>query len=238
MMKFKYLLLSGSLCIAIIMQGYGQSNVSALNVLYLKAIDDALTADTSEVCDTLWSLGPENQRLDLRKMGNDLYVRVGCFTRFPDSFKDSVIVNSWGEFWVFIPQQFDTRMKQVLAKDSDTLLRVRQMLGLPPDNKNTHVAQMWINLNDLFRPAGSPSISAATASPYLSKDASEEYRTWFITNIYNTYFSEGTHFPWTRLGYTYDWAPGACEVGLSEFCVRKNSRILTIGVVKATQYFK
>ncbi|MBR4798868.1 MAG: hypothetical protein IK047_01255, partial [Clostridia bacterium] len=36
-------------------------------------------------------------------------------------------------------------------------------------------------------------------------------------NIIWSYFDSA--FPWTRLGYTYDWADNGTEYGLSEFLV-------------------
>ena len=42
-------------------------------------------------------------------------------------------------------------------------------------------------------------------------------------NIISSYFDG--KYPWTRLGYTYDWADNGEEYGLSEFVVRKNSEV-------------
>lgn len=57
----------------------------------------------------------------------------------------------------------------------------------------------------------------------FSDDVSEDYKEWFDANIISRYF-EG-QYPWTRLGYTYDWADNGEEYGLSEFVVRKNSDV-------------
>ena len=49
----------------------------------------------------------------------------------------------------------------------------------------------------------------------------DEYKAWFDSNIILSYFDSA--YPWTRLGYTYDWAAGGSDYGLSEFLVRKDA---------------
>ncbi|MBU6351343.1 MAG: hypothetical protein KGS73_14490 [Chloroflexi bacterium] len=39
-------------------------------------------------------------------------------------------------------------------------------------------------------------------------------------------------YPWTRLGYTYDWSNSASEVGLSEFVVAAGSTVAVEPVVE------
>ena len=51
-----------------------------------------------------------------------------------------------------------------------------------------------------------------------------EYEEWFNSNILSSYFSSWGQYPWTRLGYTYDWG-AEDEYGLTEFLVLKNSTI-------------
>ena len=35
-------------------------------------------------------------------------------------------------------------------------------------------------------------------------------------------------YPWTRLGYTYDWRPGSNKYGASEYVMRKDSTIMVL----------
>ena len=46
----------------------------------------------------------------------------------------------------------------------------------------------------------------------VSQDA---YKEWFDANILWSYFE--SEYPWTRLGYTYDWSGETSEYGLTEF---------------------
>lgn len=60
----------------------------------------------------------------------------------------------------------------------------------------------------------------------------ESFRAWFNKNIIASYFNQHD-YPWTRIGYTYDWAHalradgnnGASEYGLSEFLVPQHSKV-------------
>jgi hypothetical protein len=46
------------------------------------------------------------------------------------------------------------------------------------------------------------------------------------------------YYPWTRLGYTYDWAPDAKEVGMSEYVLQTGSGIWVEQTTTAAAFFK
>ncbi|WP_373163574.1 hypothetical protein [Agathobaculum sp. Marseille-P7918] len=47
------------------------------------------------------------------------------------------------------------------------------------------------------------------------------YQSWFDDNILYSYFK--SEYPWTRLGYTYDWSGGDSPYGLTEFLIADGS---------------
>ena len=49
------------------------------------------------------------------------------------------------------------------------------------------------------------------------------YKDWFDDNIIGSYFDSA--YPWTRLGYTYDWANNGTEYGLSEFLIFSGAEV-------------
>ena len=49
-----------------------------------------------------------------------------------------------------------------------------------------------------------------------------EYKEWFDGNIIYSYFE--SDYPWTRLGYTYDWSGDGSEYGLTEFLIFDGSK--------------
>jgi hypothetical protein len=205
---------------------------------YQTSVSDAITADSSEICDTLWAINSSNTKLEWKTINNEQYVLVGNFNRHPESYSDTSLVNSWGVIWVFLPEQMKSRMLSSTFPDHDTLLRLRQLLGLPPSNTNTYVVELWVKPQDLYRPAGDPEIGDHTANAYLPENADPNYIPWFNQNIYDSYFSNWTHYPWTRLGYSYDWGNPASEVGLSEFCIKKNSMVYVKKLNLVSDYLK
>ena len=56
----------------------------------------------------------------------------------------------------------------------------------------------------------------------LDGSALGAYREWFEENEISSYSAEDP-YPWTRLGYTYDWAEGETDYGLTEFIILKDS---------------
>ena len=68
-----------------------------------------------------------------------------------------------------------------------------------------------------------PDITETEMTDAFSEEVDEDYKEWFDSNIISSYFDG--KYPWTRLGYTYDWADNGEEYGLSEFVVRKNSEV-------------
>jgi hypothetical protein len=43
-------------------------------------------------------------------------------------------------------------------------------------------------------------------------------------------------YPWTRMGYTYNWKPGADRYGASEYVLRKNAVVTINQVVPYREY--
>jgi len=221
-------------CSKDVIQDTPASNVN-LDELYQSAIKDAMVADSSEICDTLWPINQNNSKLEWKIINGEEYVLVGNFNKYPDSYSDTSLVNSWGLIWVFIPAQFKNKIKSPI-QNNDTLLRMRQLLGLPPSNANNYIVELWVKPKDIFRPSADPEIDDNTAGLYFPANADTNYIKWFNQNIFDSYFGNWTHYPWTRLGYSYDWANCSLEVGVSEFCIKANSLLFVKKLSLAIKY--
>jgi hypothetical protein len=102
---------------------------------------------------------------------------------------------------------------------------------------------MWVPADKLVRPAGNPAINTTTSGAVLVNSVSPAYATWFDNNIIYSYYrplgsSTDYYYPWTRLGYTYDWAPDAKEVGLSEYKLQASSGIWVEQTGTAGSFFR
>lgn len=220
--------------------------VLSMNELYKSAIVDAMVADSSEIVDTLWAISPENTALQWKTINGKQYVLMASFMRYPSSYPVGDSINtSWGEAWLFIPQQMKKRIGSSFSATSDTTMRICQLLGLPPANErsNTHIAQIWVNPERLYRPAGSQTITTKTTGAALTSNTPQDIASWFNNYIVFAYYRTLSgmtdyHYPWTRLGYTYDWAPETNGVGLSEYVFRSGSGAWVESVSKVGNYFK
>lgn len=214
--------------------------------LYANSILDAMQAEQSEVIDSLWPITAENTKLQWKTINGQSYVLMASFMRFPASYPEGdSITNTWGESWLFIPSQMKSRIGQSFNASSDTVMRICQLLGLPPKNSrsNTHIAEIWVPASRLNRPAGNPSITTTTASADLIESVTPDYKSWFNNYIIYAYYHTLTsetdfHYPWTRMGYTYDWAPEARKVGLSEYVLQASTGCWVEKVSTASAYFK
>jgi len=81
-------------------------------------------------------------------------------------------------------------------------------------------------------PRDAPAPGFASASNYVE---------WFLERQSAIFdFSiKGGPYPWTGLGYTYDWNPAAADVvGGSEFIVPHGSPAVFVSLTPVTQYYK
>jgi hypothetical protein len=111
----------------------------------------------------------------------------------------------------------------------DQTLRLEQLLGLPPNDGKTTFAELWVKPADLFRPSADPEITdheAGLVFPSVTDflTVSQTFINWFDALIASSYGEDG--YPWTRLGYTYDWGNDESEVGVSEFVIRSGATVV------------
>jgi hypothetical protein len=214
--------------------------------LYANSITDAMVADSSEIIDSLLPITDTNNALQWKTIKGQKYVLLSTFMRFPSSYPEGdSITNTWGEAWLFIPAQMKNRLAGSFTASSDTIMRICQLLGLPPVNSrsNTHIVDMWVKVGRLRRPAGNPDITTTSTGAALLNGLPASFNNWFNNYIIFAYYhslqsNTDFHYPWTRLGYTYDWAPDKKEVGLSEYLLATNSGCWVEKVRTAQDYFK
>jgi hypothetical protein len=142
------------------------------------------------------------------------------------------------EAWVTTAPQLSNFCQNLSLDSAKMVLRLEQLLGLPPHNGKNRFVEMWVNPSDLFRPCPDPEISdeecelKTPTSPYFT--IAEEHQKWIDNLRANSYGEKG--YPWTQLGYTYDWGNPKNHVGLSEFVIRPGATITVKGVSDVYEY--
>lgn len=139
------------------------------------------------------------------------------------------------EVWVTMVPQLQDFCRALPLRDKPLDLRLEQLMGLPPNNGKTKLVQLWLPTDGLFRPSPDAEIDDSVAALTFPEGTTAEHIAW-IENLQATSYGE-KGYPWTRLGYTYDWAPdGKSEVGLSEFVVRKGTKVVIESITPQAQY--
>ncbi len=115
--------------------------------------------------------------------------------------------------------------------------RLMQVLGLPPTATNDYFVEFWVKESDVFRPAVDSSMAcnqivATPDSSYI------QYLSTFSSNSYNN-DNLFYQYPFTALGYTWDWNPAnATHFGVTEFVVREKRTIYIRRSLKTEDYVK
>ncbi|WP_424355044.1 hypothetical protein [Methanobacterium sp. MBAC-LM] len=206
-----------------------------LNQTYTNAIDDAMITDDNEISSNLTPITENNSNLTWQGNGSDKRVLVVLWTTHKSSYPvGGNVTTYWGETWVTVVPEIKNFFKSHSISEQYLQLRVAQLLGLPPDSKDDYFVEVWVNPKDLFRPTPDNEINDTTAQLDFPSSVNLTYEKWFDENIISSYFPK--EYPWTRLGYTYDWGNSNSHVGLSEFVIKNNSNIAVKSVQTTKEY--
>ena len=205
--------------------GSGSTGDTVLEERYMEAIKDAMITDEDELYDGLIDVVETNRYLQWSEVDGETRVLVVTWTRYPDSYPAGETIRTWwGDTWVtMVPEITDWFSENDLGY-TEIILRTEQLLGLPNDSGYTHFVELWVRPGDLFRPTPDNEITDRTVLLELPESAEEWYIVWFHTTIVDSYFP--MRYPWTRLGYTYDWGRADTDIGLSEFVIRQDSEVV------------
>jgi len=181
--------------------------------------------------------------------------------KYYKDFQQGRKFNLYGEIW-FTAAPF----VQNFCSDysgTDLLLRMQQLLGLPPKSSKgakDSVASIWIKPSELFRPCADPEVIDGECVVSLSGQAfvdgqtswaanteqvsasfvnvKHEHLNWMVSNWNARYQppSGKQAYPWTALGYTYDWADPTNSVGMSEFVGPKDTPVVFEAIVPLDAY--
>jgi hypothetical protein len=128
------------------------------------------------------------------------------------------------ESWFTVPSEWQKKANCFAEMDSvESRTRLLQMLGLPLSTVHTQIVAVYVDAKALFRPSHDPEITDHTSQLTYPEGVSANHHDWFEYNVSFSY-EPGNAYPWTQLGYTYDWHnPDKAHVGLSEFVAFKGT---------------
>ena len=188
---------------------------------YNAAVEDAMIAEESEIRD-LVTLTTDDSRVSWNEDGKVLLL---TFHKYPDSYVEgSTFTTGDWYMWTVTDGEIIEWYKNNWGALSDRSVELKQLLGMPLSSTNCYISAVWVDVADVIRPAYQTDPTKQLTAKDLDGSSLGEYADWFNSNILSSYFSSWGQYPWTRLGYTYDWGSDD-EYGLTEFLVLKNSTI-------------
>lgn len=211
---------------------------------YAAALQDAKVADPEEIFDGLTAIIPDNVTLTWEAAGERVLVSTWTSWNGYDTQVGHEIPLT-REVWVTaVPQLQGFCQTYAVTAETPLTLRLEQLLGLPPNNGKTRVVEMWVDPADLFRPSPDSEIDDTVAElelpgpeRFASQQDYEFHRDWYNLQLsIDDYDDTAKGYPWTRLGYTYDWGNPDSEVGLSEFVITAGSTIKIENVYETAAY--
>lgn len=230
--------LLGAVAQAVVAQPYRTTHeeppTRELQELYEKAIYDSAIYRSANLR-LLRPLSPDKDGEVLVATVSDLDGDVG-----------SLIVSSGDGVWVTgVPEIQD----QCRDFTGDVLMKLRQLLGLPPNAKVPRVLVLRVRISDVFRPAPDASVTTRSPCPPLGdvslpsncgnvfpSDTVSAHYAWMASQSFGLHEVPGG-YPWTHLGYTYNWAPAATDrYGASEYVIRTGALALIVSNVPTLQY--
>lgn len=219
------------------------SQVAADDVtLYEQAVLDAMAPSPKDVYNGLVAIAPTNKELIRTNIKGEEYILVVTWKNDTSYYKPNAsgFYNTGNyQIWVTTAPELKNRMRSEGSNNVD--LRLKQLLGLPPEAEYRYFIEFWVKSSDLFRPCPDNEINDESCDLCFPNDTDNHYITWFNESRIDRYYDceLGNKYPWTQLGYTYDWHPGnESHIGLSEFVIDKNKNIIVNEIYSTTEYLK
>jgi hypothetical protein len=201
---------------------------------YQDAIVDAMLAEDDEIYRNLVVLSESNPDLEWDNH-SVLVVTWTDWTGYDSSIGDTLTLAV--DVWVTTKNDLFERIGNDTILSGEYLdTRLQQLLGLPPYEECTRFAELWAPASAIFRPAYDPDPRNYFSDNEFPAWVSSDYRDWFDTNYEASFPEEGFGYPWTQLGYTYDWGNPVTEVGCSEFVIPAGTRV-RVEDVRLTEWY-
>jgi hypothetical protein len=230
---------------------------------YCRALAEAKYPHQSRVSPNLVPIVEATRGLSWQN-GDVLMVNWSKSAYFNEGMVGKPYTTSFGPMWL-TASPFLQHFCQGLHLSGDELtLRLAQRLGLPPNSQNDVFVGVWVKPASFFRPCADPEItdgecevnltmgspSVDGTCPWASSFAgqtskqfvavAESHLSWMCSNWTSTYTNDpAKSYPWTALGYTYDWGTlGKSHgyVGESEFVLPKNGTVTIAFVTPNNTY--
>lgn len=216
------------------------SNITDNYVLYQNAIADAIYAEESEIDTNLVDINDKNPKLSWEIIYGKKHILVVAWKQNIDYYKDALdTIYNTGNYQIWVTTSPELKERLSSEQVSDTTMRIKQLLGLPPNTDYKYFVEFWVKPEDLFRPSPDKEITDKRGETCFPKDTDQDHINWINANRISRYHNCELYkqYPWTQLGYTFDWSPNnESHIGLSEFVIEKNKDIIVNKIYTTNEY--
>jgi hypothetical protein len=206
---------------------------------YKKSIERTIYPDSSKIDTNLVTINCDNKKLVRKTINGEEYILVITWKQNITFYKDTLFNTGNWPMWVTTAPELKERIKR--ESPSDTTLRLVQLLGLPPGSIYSYFIEFWVRPQDLFRPCPDKEITDNKCDLCFPDSTEQEHIQWINENRISRYYQKDLYqkYPWTQLGYTYDWnSKNKKHIGLSEFVIGKNKKIVMKKIYTTSEYLK
>ena len=230
--------------------------------LYYRALSLAKHPTKERIWKSLTPIRHTTTSLKFDQQGRVLLAIPGLQSHYP--YKLGTSFNLL--FDTFLTAYPDLQIACNSSQSSDKTMRVRQLLGLPPNYRLDSMIEVYIYLKNIFRPCADPNISDKECvlnipifnnnsmnpdNPWYCKSPNEEIiqigSQWenvsnkhfdWMCETWNNSFNKTKiydNYPWTGLGYTFDWGSNS-GFGISQFVALAGTSVVLNRKIKIEDY--
>ena len=215
-----------------------------IQLQYSHSIGDAAKPQPWEISHNLVAVTPENATLVWKEIQGETYLLVSTWQKDTIYYKNDPNTGFYNTgnypIWVTTAPELQQRCQdEQFGKKEGLDLRLKQLLGLPPNTEKYFFVEFWVRPQDLFRPCPDSEITDSECGLAFPADIPQTHIDWINQLRLDSYFNPqwDANYPWTALGYTYDWNhKNKDHVGLSEFLIGKNKNVI-VNRFQATEVY-
>ncbi len=162
------------------------------------------------------------------------------------SYAPGQVTVGW-DVWAGDAAEFRSQCRKL---SGDLVLKLTMLIGLPPpqqpvrdDGFDSQFVTLTVPISKVFRPCTNPRVDTDRCSPTemlqaLPANAPADFYRWFTNQAMGSWRTGAPNdppigYPWTRLGYTYNWAPESTNhYGVSEYVIPGSISPMAVDVLK------
>ena len=238
------------------------ANSAKLREAYAAALADARVPEPSEISRDLTPLLPTTEGLVWNEQGQILMISWTNARYFSDpvAHTPGASFTLPVDMWLFAAPFVQDFCRELGLEGPMLNLRLEQLIGLPPNRGKDAFVEIWVDPVDLFRPCPDPEITdheCQVEVPVVDRDAERPWDCtvkrqvsgkfvtvhpghlrWMCDNWADSYGHEKLYdnYPWTALGYTYDWGNPRDHRGPSEYVAPRGSDVVFYSLQSTERY--